>query len=103
MYNITYLPVAQRDLVEIASYIANTLSSKKAALDTISGITGAVSSLASMPYRRRVYRTLKPLAHDYRSIGYGNYLAFYWVDEGESSVVVARVLYSKSSIAQRLK
>ena len=102
MYSVRYLPVARRDLVDIASYIANALGNSRAASDTASGIVNAISSLTTMPYRRRVYQTVHPLRHEYRCIGYENYLAFYWIDEDNKAIVVARILYAKSSIAQKL-
>lgn len=102
MYSVTYLPIALDDLREIVRYIAKSPHNPKAAVQTAEGIVAAVEQISSMPYRRAVYTPIQPLAHEFRTVRFKNYVAFYWVEETEKVVTVARVLYAKSDISRRL-
>ena len=101
MYRVEILPIAQRDLVEIARYVATTLESTKAAEQLFMKLIDGINSLGSMPYRKMVYTPLKHLDKEYRALRIGSYLIFYWVDEEEQLVTVARVIYAKADIAER--
>ena len=98
------LPVARRDLLDAVRYISRDLGSPEAAERLVDEFGSAVSSLSSMPYRRRVYVPLRPLSHDFRALPVGNYLAFYWVEEEPERVVtVARLLFARSDYASELR
>lgn len=101
MYRVEILPIARRDLVEIARYVATTLGSSQAAEQLSEKLIDGINSLESMPYRRAVYTPLKHLGREYRALQVEGYLIFYWVDEEEQLVTVARVIYAKADIAER--
>ena len=101
MYRVEILPIAQRDLVEIASYVTSTLESPEAAEQLSAKLVDGIRSLESMPYRKTVYTPLKHLEKEYRALRVESYLIFYWVDEKEQLVTVARVIYAKADIAER--
>lgn len=103
MYNVVYLPTAQQDLVEIVTYITRELGNSQAAKRLATELVAVSDSLKNMPYRRRVYVPLRPLAHEYRALRVENYLMFYWVDESAQSVTIARVIYAKSDVLHRLE
>lgn len=102
MYSIEYLPVALHDLQDIARYIIQELGSPFAAQRVAEGIVDAVDNLTNMPYRRAVYIPIKTLNREYRTIRYGNYVAFYWIEEQRKAVTVARILYGKTDFSSRL-
>ena len=102
MYKVEYLPSARGDLADIVSYVAKELKNPRAAARLAEELIAAGDSLANLPYRRRVYAPLRPLTHEYRALRVRNYLLFYWVDEEKSTVTVARVLYEKVDVINRL-
>lgn len=102
MYSVVYLPIALRDLQEIARYIADSLHNPTAAMQTAEGIVAAIERLSTMPYRRAIYSPILPLSHEFRTIRYKNHVAFYWVEEDRKIVTVARILYAKADISKRL-
>lgn len=102
MYSVSYLPTARQDFEDIARYIALALDNPEAATRTIEGIVAAAESLASMPYRRPVYVPVRPLAREYRTIRSGHYVAFYWVEEDAQRVTIARVLFARADVSERL-
>lgn len=95
MYNIEYLPKAREDMVDLVRYIGGRLENKEAAEKIANEIMRAVRGVAEFPYSTEAYWPLKRLDHEYRRIVVKNYLVFYWVDEREKTVTVARVIYSK--------
>lgn len=102
MYSVSHLPTARQDLEDIARYITLALDNPEAATHTIEGIVAAAESLASMPYRRPVYVPVRPLAREYRTIRSGHYVAFYWVEEDTQRVTIARVLFARANVSERL-
>ena len=103
MYRIEILPIARRDLVDAARYIAQRLKNPDAAEKFLNQFEDRISSLSLMPYRRRVYVPLASLEHEYRAVNVENYLAFYWVEEEPEQVVtIARVLFARSNYARTL-
>ena len=85
MYTIEYLPIARRDMVDIAKYIGVKLAEKMAE---------SAEDLANMPYKCPMYIPVKPLKHEYRKLIVHNYIMFYWIDEDKKLVTIARVVYS---------
>ena len=101
MYSVTFLPAALDDIEDIVRYIAITLENPAASERLAEAIVGAAESLATLPYRHRVYQPLRPLKNEYRVMRVNNYLVFYWVEEEPPRVTIARVLYAKSNVAKR--
>ncbi|WP_143349815.1 type II toxin-antitoxin system RelE/ParE family toxin [Enorma massiliensis] len=102
MYSVSYLPTARQDFEDIARYITLALDNPEAATRAIEGIIAAAESLANMPYRRPVYVPVRPLAREYRTIRSGHYVAFYWVEEDAQRVTIARVLFARANVSERL-
>ncbi len=104
MYRVDYLPIAKRDLVEIARYVAFNLGNPTAAERLSVELVDSIESLSAMPYRRSAYTSIRPLAHEYRSLKVAGYLVLYWIEEEpEQTVVVARVVYGGSDVSKRLR
>ena len=107
-YQIDYLPSALRDLTEISDYIGVKLNNPEAADRLSENLVSMIEKLAEMPYRHPVYFSLasfsvKPLKFEYRKMVVKNYLVFYWVNEENHLVTIARVIYGGRNIEQLLE
>ena len=90
---IRYSPDALNDLEEIGDYIADTLKSPIAALNTVGNIQAAVDGLADFPLIGPPLSSISEIETDYRFLVCGNYLVFYRLKE--DGVYVVRVVYGK--------
>jgi addiction module toxin, RelE/StbE family len=84
-YKIVYLPVAEQDINDIASYLSqfyeNTVGKFITSLDK------SISRLSDNPYIGTAYRS-------YRKLVVSEYLVFYKVDDEDNVVIIFRVLHS---------
>ena len=103
MYKLEYLPVAQRDMVEIVRYISEELQNPAAADRLAMELVNAAESVLTFPYALPAYQPIRPLKREYRKILVQNFLVFYWVDEEKKLVTVARVVYAKRDISRVLE
>lgn len=101
MHEVKYLPLAQRDLINIIDYITDTLKAPKAAMDLVDALDASISRLAQFPYSGRVYQLVQPLQSEYRVLPVKNYLVFYVVNQHE--VEIHRILYAKMNIEKFVK
>jgi len=90
---IEYSKSAIRDLEEIGDYIAGTLKSPIAALNTVDKIQDAVDRLACFPQIGSPLSSIANADTDYRFLVCGNFLVFY--REQTDSVYVDRILYGR--------
>lgn len=102
MYRITYLPIARQDITDISDYIAHQLKAPQASLHLLDTLEHSISVLAEFPYAHRVYRTVKPLAEEYRMLPVKNFAVFYTVFEQERIVEIRRILYAKADLVKYL-
>lgn len=102
MYKLEYLPVAQKDLVEIVEYISKELNNPDAAERLSEKIIGAAENICSFPYAYPAYVPIRPLKHEYRKLVVRNYLMFYWIDNASQVVTIARVIHAKRNYSQML-
>ena len=103
VYKLEYLPVAQRDMVEIVRYISGELQNPAAADRLAMELVNAAESILTFPYALPAYQPIRPLKCEYRKILVQNFLMFYWVDEEKKLVTVARVVYAKRDVAKLLE
>jgi toxin ParE1/3/4 len=101
MYKLKYLPLAQKDLKDIISYIADNLKAPKAASDLLDVLDKSLIRLQQFPYSCKVYQPIEPLDAEYRMLPVKNYLVFYIVTEHE--VEIQRVIYAKMDIENFIK
>ena len=101
MYKLQYLPLAQKDLKNIISYIANNLKAPKAAMDLVNMLDSSISHLKQFPYAYKVYQTTEPLEAEYRILPVKNYLVFYVVIDNE--VEIHRIIYARMNIETLIK
>lgn len=103
MYKLEYLPVAQKDMLEIVRYISKALNNSDAADRLATELIEAAESVLPFPYASPVYTPVRPLKHEYRKQFVQNYIMFYWVDEEKKRVTIARVVYAKRDYKQLLE
>ena len=101
MYKLKYLPLAQKDLWDITSYIANKLKAPKAAMDFVDTLDNSISRLQQFPYSCKLYQPQEPLEVEYRLLSVKNYLVFYVVTENE--VEIHRIVYAKMNLEKLIK
>ena len=90
-YPLVISPAVYDDLVEIRSYIAETLSNPTSAQSIIHDLLDAIQTLSQNPLRGTLIKTILPLPVAYRFIPCHKYLIFYRQTE-EDTVFVSRVL-----------
>jgi len=95
MYQLDYLPLARQDMAEIARYISHELCNPQAAEKLAYEMIEAAGRLCIFPYANAIHAAIKPLPREYRKQIVQNYIMFYWVDEKEKLVTVARVIYAR--------
>ena len=100
---LEYLPVARKDMIEIVRYISRELQNPDAADRLAVELVNAAESVLTFPYAAPAYQPIRSLKHEYRKILVQNYLMFYWVDEEERLVTVARVVYAKRDYGRLLE
>ena len=101
MYKLTYLPLAQKDLRTITSYIADNLKAPKAAMDLVDALDNSIYQLQQFPYSCKLYQPTQPLESEYRMLNVRKYLVFYVVTEHE--VEIHRIIYAKMDITNLIK
>ena len=102
MYKLEILPVARRDMVDIARYIGVELGNPQAANKLAVELIEAIDTVPLFPYANPAYTPIRPLNHEYRKMAVQNYLVLYWVDEQIKTVTIARVVYAKRDYKQLL-
>jgi plasmid stabilization system protein ParE len=102
VYQLEYLPAARYDMAEIVRYISRTLLNRQAAEALAERFVSSAERVGENPYIAAVYYPAKPLSHDYRIVMVENYCMFYWVDELEKKVTIARVLYARRNSVSTL-
>ena len=93
MYPVTYLPVAENDLLEAFDYIANKLNSPNAARKLMLEFEKTVQRIAEFPYACELYRTNRPLHDEIRKAPVSNYVLYYAVFPDR--VEIRRFIHSK--------
>ena len=90
-YPLAISPAVYDDLVEIRTYISETLFNPEAAQSIVSDLLDAIQTLSRFPLRGTLLKTVLPLPVAYRFIPCHKYLIFYRLTE-EDTVFVSRVL-----------
>ena len=101
MLKLKYLPLAQKDLRNIISYIVDHLKAPKAAMDLVDTLDNSILRLQQFPLSCRLYQAMEPLDIEYRMLSVKNYLVFYVVTELE--VEIHRIIYSKMNLVSAVK
>ena len=103
MYKLEYLPAARQDMIEIVLYISRDLVNPAAAERLAMELIEAGNGILKFPYANPAYIPVRTLKHEYRKLPVKNYFMFYWVDEAEQRVTIARVIYAKRDYERLLE
>ena len=90
-YHIEYLPIAERDLVEIIEYIQK--DNPSAALELLDQIDETVSKLESFPFMGQVPKDRRLQSLNYRMLIVSSYLIFYIIKD--NIIEIRRILHGK--------
>jgi len=94
MYQLTFLPIARQDITDIVRYISHELFNPTAVYALADEMIEAAERLCDFPYVNAAHQTIKHLKHEYRKLLVKSYIMFYWVDEKEKLITIARVIYA---------
>lgn len=99
-YKLSFLPLFEEDLTELADYIAVTLRSPGAAERLVDDIESAIYKRLEAPLSFAPFRSAKERLHPYYRINVRNFSVFYVVID--DTMEVRRVLYSKRDLDKLL-
>lgn len=102
MYELEFLSLAKDDLCEIAYYISHELSNPTAATKLSEELVDAAESLRRFPYSGQAYFPIRPLHRSYRRFLVKNYFIFYYVNEEKHLITIARVIYARRSVFEKI-
>ena len=94
-YRIETSAPALNDLYGVTHYIAFILNNPKAADDLLETYSEKLNALCKSPRIYPLSRIKKLAAKGYRRFDFGNYLAFYKIDEENRIVYIVRIFYQK--------
>ncbi len=94
-YKLEFLPIAKKDMTDIVLYISKDLQNPDAADRLAIEFIETAETLLTFPYTVPAYQPIRPLKHEYRKIAVQNYLMFFWINEKDKTVTIARVIYAK--------
>ena len=94
-YEIRIVDAAEQDLIQIFSYIADTLHEPEAASRLLLSFREAFDSLQHLPLRQHPLQEEPYTSLGVRRLFVGNYIVFYSAIEGDSNVSILRVLYKR--------
>lgn len=100
-YKLTFLPLFEKDLLEVTDYITNILQNPSAARRLIDDIELAIVKRLEMPLSFAPYQSSKIRSHHYYRINVRNFSIFYVIID--DTMEVRRLLYSKRNIDELLK
>ncbi|MBF8435532.1 type II toxin-antitoxin system RelE/ParE family toxin [Halanaerobiaceae bacterium Z-7014] len=92
-YNIRYLPLAQKDLNEIVSYLQT--DSPDYAEKLIDQFDNEISQLILFPYKGKVPEDESLKKKNYRMLIIDNYIIFYVVFETNNLIEIRRIIHGK--------
>jgi len=95
--------VADRNLLEIESYIADVLLEPITAEKQADRILTAIESLDQLPLRHRLYEHEPWHSLGFRVFPVDNYLIFYLSDEAARIVTVSHIIYGSRDIPAQLE
>jgi len=102
MFELEFLPIARQDMIDIARYISHELLNPTAAEKLADEMINAAERLTDFPYINAIHQSIKPLKKEYRKQTVKNYIMFYWIDEKEKKVTIARVFYARRDYEELL-
>lgn len=94
-YSVEFTAPAERDLLDIYTYVAGTLKAPEAALGLYETLRAEINSLAFMPERHAVIDEPPYRERGVRKLLIENYIAFYLANRESRTVSILRILYNR--------
>lgn len=101
MFQVKYLPLAEKDLTEIIEYFINENSSGKVANNFLDQLDQSLNRLKCFPHLGCVYDSNFKLEHEYRMIRVKRYLVIYLIKD--DLIEIQRIIYEKRSVRDLLR
>jgi addiction module RelE/StbE family toxin len=98
IFRVEYSERAASDLADIIGYISDKLCNPQAAERFYNAVSEKLGLLREHPYMFPLRHDEKLSAEGVRFAVIGNYLIFYLVDDDNSVVSIARILYGRRNI-----
>lgn len=93
MHKIVYLPLAEEDILEAVTYLAEALDAPQAAESLLDELDKTVKRLSEFPYAHELYRTDRPLKDEIRKVPVKGFVLYYAVFEDR--VEIRRFLHGR--------
>lgn len=93
MHKVSYLPVANEDIMEAVDYLAVRLCATGAADALLTELDRTVEQIARMPYACELYRTDRPLKDEIRKVPVKGFVLYYAVYQDR--VEIRRFLHGR--------
>lgn len=93
MYKITYLPLAEADIIDAVDYISFTLEAPKAAMALLDELDKTVRQISEFPYSCELYRIDRPMKDEIRKVPIKGYVLYYAVFQDR--VEIRRFLHGR--------
>ena len=90
------------DLDNIIHYIAIRLSNPKAARDLLGEYEDRLTNLRDSPRLYGPARAKKLAGMGFHQFNFGNYIAFYKIDDEEQKVYIVRIFYQKQDYLTKI-
>lgn len=94
-YRIIIEETAEKDLLDILSYISDTLHEPNIAKKLYSSIKTEILSLKELPFRYAVVTEEPYGSMGVRKIPIKNYTVFYIIDDRSKTIHIFRILYNR--------
>ena len=93
MYKVRYLPLAEDDVLDAVTYLADKLGNPNAAAALLNELDKKAQRIARFPYAGDLYRTTRPVRDEVRMMSVKSYVLYYTVTE--DTVEVRRLLHGR--------
>lgn len=96
MYKLVFLEQASADIDHYAEKIFEYTEHRSSVKEFFDSIKFTCDQIAAFPYSCPVYQPVRSLDFEFRVKAFGNYSLFYIVNEADETIVVARIVLTKS-------
>lgn len=98
MYSLRFLDQYLIDIAITMAYISNVLFNHDASIKLKLMIDKKLDEISKNPYIFLVHKWKKKHDHEYRKAKVKNYYIFFYVNEDNNEIIVARLIYSKMNL-----
>lgn len=102
-YKVKITPQASTQMLELFSYISNTLKEPVAAERLLDELQKSILSLDTMPKRVALVDEQPWLSYGVHKMPVKNFLVYFWVNEELKEVHITAVIYGRRDQLEQLK